>query len=233
MISWQYYILFPILLFVFKFYISLWNCTECKIQASYYIPFAFHQFVSRLDHIVKSWCVNKRTKFSARSIGRLRSRGFLIFVKTASLQSNAVAERRYQEWKANLRNIFSEFVCTRSRRDAISTFQRARRNSGLLIGTASWRNQICISQLLWSPSQRKRLQQTKKDRRSRRKMRRLIRPLSFPSQRNFFFLAFFLKTRIYVCVGTRFVIYITLLSQMRCKYSNAKSDSLFLIARIN
>lgn len=43
-----------------------------------------------------------------------RSRGFLVFAKFASLQSNA--ERRYQEWKANLRNIFSEFVCTRSRR---------------------------------------------------------------------------------------------------------------------
>lgn len=181
----------------------------------------------------QSWRVNKRAKFSARSIGRLRSRGFLIFVKTASLQSNAIAERRYQEWKANLRNIFPEFVCTRSR-DAISTFQRARRNSGLLIGTASWRNQICISQLLWSPSRRKRLRQTKKDRWSRRKTRRLIRPHSFPSLCNslLFFLLFPQKPEsTYVCVG-RYMRHIWLVYFVFPKV-NSKGDSLFLTARIN
>lgn len=198
-ISWQYYILFPILFFCILILYFIMRLHRMQ-DSSKSLPFAFYQLVSRLDYIVISWCVNKRTKFSARSIGRLLSRWFLIFAKIASFQSNV--ERRYQKWKANLRNIFPDFSFTLVLvgRDAISTFQRARRNSGLLMGTASWRIQICISQLLWSPSQRKRLQQTKKDRRSRRKTRRLIRPLSFPSPCNFFFffLAFFLKTRIYM-----------------------------------
>lgn len=68
--------------------------------------------------LCESRCVNKRAEFSARSIERLWPYDFSYssYSKIVSLQSNIVAAKRHQEWKANPGNIFSEFVCARSRR---------------------------------------------------------------------------------------------------------------------